>query len=50
VEEHDLAVRKVSLAKLQQLIRGNVIKDAQTLAAWAFYEARAASRGSVSLT
>jgi ADP-ribose pyrophosphatase len=40
VEEHDLAVRKVSLAQLQQLIHDNVIKDAQTLAAWAFYQAR----------
>ena len=42
VEEHDLAVSKVSLAELQILIRDNVIKDAQTLAAWAFYQARAA--------
>src|SRR5215472_11354867 len=33
-EEHDLAVRKVSLAELQRLIRDNVIKDAQTMAAW----------------
>ena len=45
VEEHDLAVRKVSLAELQQLIRDNVIKDAQTLAAWACYMARAATHG-----
>jgi ADP-ribose pyrophosphatase len=45
VEEHDLAVRRVSLAELQQLIRNNVIKDAQTLAAWAFYQARAATHG-----
>jgi ADP-ribose pyrophosphatase len=44
IEEHDIAVRKVSLAQLQQLIRDNVIKDAQTLAAWAFYQARTASR------
>ena len=42
VEEHDLAVLKVSLAELQQLIRDNVIKDAQSLAAWALYQARAA--------
>jgi ADP-ribose pyrophosphatase len=41
VEEHDLAVHNVSLAQLQQLIRDNVIKDAQTLAAWALYQARA---------
>src|SRR3974390_1684642 len=41
-EEHDLVVRKVSLAELQQLIRRNVIKDAQTMAAWALYQARAA--------
>ena len=44
IEEHDIAVRKVSLAQLHQLIRDNVIKDAQTLAAWAFYKARIASR------
>src|ERR1019366_2682080 len=41
-EEHDLAVRKVSLGELRQLIRDNVIKDAQTLAAWALYQVRAA--------
>jgi ADP-ribose pyrophosphatase len=41
VEEHDLAIRKVSFAELQQLIGDNVIKDAQTLAAWALYMARA---------
>src|SRR5450755_103949 len=40
-EEHDLAIRKVSFAELQQLIGDNVIKDAQTLAAWALYMARA---------
>ena len=43
VEEHDLAVRKVSLAQLQQLISGNHIKDAQTLAAWGLYLARSSS-------
>jgi len=44
-EEHDLAVRKVSMAELERLIRDNVIKDAQTLAAWGLYQARrAASR------
>ena len=37
VEEHDLVVRKLSLAQLQELIRANQIKDAQTLAAWALY-------------
>ena len=42
-EEHDLAVRKVSLAQLEALIRDNHIKDAQTLAAWGLYRARAAS-------
>lgn len=42
-EEHDLAVRKVSLAQLQRLICDNHIKDAQTLAAWGLYLARAAS-------
>src|SRR3974390_1266693 len=41
-EEHDLVVRKVSLTELQQLIRRNVINDAQTMAAWALYQARAA--------
>lgn len=49
VEEHDLAVRKVSLAELQQLIRENVIKDAQTLAAWALYQVRTASRNRAKL-
>lgn len=39
VEEHDLVVRKVSLAQLQEFIRDNVIKDAQTLAAWGLYQA-----------
>ncbi len=43
VEEHDLAVRKVSLQELRQLITTNIIKDAQTLAAWGLYQARAAS-------
>lgn len=38
VEEHDLVVRKVSLAELRELIRDNRIKDAQTLAAWALYQ------------
>ena len=40
VEEHDLVVRKVSLAQLHELIRDNRIKDAQTLAAWALYQSR----------
>jgi len=39
-EEHDLAVRKVSLADLHRLIQDNTIKDAQTLAAWGLYHAR----------
>src|SRR6516162_10124978 len=37
VEEHDLAVRKVSLAQLEELIGENRIKDAQTLAVWGLY-------------
>jgi 8-oxo-dGTP pyrophosphatase MutT (NUDIX family) len=41
-EEHDLAVRKVSIAQLRELIRQNIIKDAQTLAAWGLYQARIA--------
>jgi ADP-ribose pyrophosphatase len=36
-EEHDITVRKVSLAQLEALIRENHVKDAQTLAAWALY-------------
>jgi len=40
VEEHDLAVRKVSLAQLEELIGENRIKDAQTLAVWGLYRAR----------
>jgi ADP-ribose pyrophosphatase len=39
-EEHDLAVRKVSLGEMEQLVRDNMIKDAQTLAAWALYQTR----------
>lgn len=39
-EEHDLAVRKVRTAELDRLIRDNVIKDAQTLAAWGLYMTR----------
>ena len=42
VEEHDLVVRKVSLEDLRQFIRDNVIKDAQTLAAWGLYQERTA--------
>jgi 8-oxo-dGTP pyrophosphatase MutT (NUDIX family) len=45
VEEHDLAVRKMSLMQLKQLIRDNVIKDAQTMAAWSLYLSRTASPG-----
>lgn len=41
-EEHDLAVHKVRLAELERLIRENVIKDAQTMAAWALYQSRTA--------
>ena len=40
VEEHDLEVRKMSLVQLRQLIRDNIIKDAQTLAAWGLYLTR----------
>ena len=39
-EEHDLAVRKVTLAELERLIRDNIIRDAQTLAAWSLYQTR----------
>jgi 8-oxo-dGTP pyrophosphatase MutT (NUDIX family) len=39
-EEHDLVVRKVSLKELEQLIGDNVIKDAQTMAAWSLYLTR----------
>lgn len=42
-EEHDLAVRRASVDELRQLIRDNQIKDAQTLAAWAFYQTRTAA-------
>ncbi|MFZ1135343.1 MAG: NUDIX hydrolase [Candidatus Korobacteraceae bacterium] len=42
-EEHDLTVRKVRLAQLRQLISDNVIKDAQTLAAWGLHQARVAA-------
>jgi len=36
-EEHDLVVRQVRLRQLQELIRDNLIKDAQTMAAWSLY-------------
>ena len=39
-EEHDLLVRKVSIAELKTLIAESRIKDAQTLAAWALYQTR----------
>jgi len=44
-EEHDLAVHKVSVARLQQLVRENVIKDAQTMAAWSLYLTRRSVSG-----
>lgn len=44
-EEHDLAVRKMSLSQLRQMIRDNELKDAQTLAAWALYLARIEESG-----
>ena len=36
-EEHDLVLHRVTLGEFQEKIRSNVIDDAQTLAAWAFY-------------
>jgi ADP-ribose pyrophosphatase len=39
-EEHDLAVRKVSVVEFERLVRENVIKDAQTMAAWSLYLTR----------
>ena len=39
-EEHDLVLHRVSLEEFQEKIRNNLIDDAQTLAAWAFYRAR----------
>jgi 8-oxo-dGTP pyrophosphatase MutT (NUDIX family) len=44
-EEHDLVVRKVGLQELQQLIADNVIKDAQTMAAWSLYLTQNGPRG-----
>jgi ADP-ribose pyrophosphatase len=40
IEEHDLKVRILSFAELQQRIRDNQITDAQSLAAWALYQTR----------
>ena len=40
-EEHDLVAHKVRLSELERMIRQNIIKDAQTMAAWALYQARA---------
>jgi 8-oxo-dGTP pyrophosphatase MutT (NUDIX family) len=42
-EEHDLVVRKITVVELERLISDNVIKDAQTLAAWVLYQRRAAA-------
>lgn len=39
-EEHDLVLHRVSIEEFRAKIRANVIDDAQTLAAWAFYMAR----------
>jgi len=39
-EEHDLVLHKISRAEFQQKITDNAIDDAQTLAAWALYDAR----------
>ncbi len=39
-EEHDLVLHRMTLLEFQEKIRSNVIDDAQTLAAWAFYRAR----------
>ena len=46
-EEHDLAVRKMSLVELLHLIRDNVIKDAQTMAAWSLYLTRKGTAGEI---
>lgn len=43
LEEHDLIARKVTVDEMQRLTRENVIRDAQTLAAWALYQARITS-------
>lgn len=40
MEEHDIILRRCSVAELEELLRRNVIKDAQTLAAWALFQAR----------
>jgi 8-oxo-dGTP pyrophosphatase MutT (NUDIX family) len=39
-EEHDLVLHRLRLDDVIDKIRNNVIDDAQTLAAWAFYRAR----------
>jgi len=39
-EEHDLVLHRVSLREFAEKIRDNTIDDAQTLAAWALYQAR----------
>jgi 8-oxo-dGTP pyrophosphatase MutT (NUDIX family) len=39
-EEDDLKVRKVSIREFEELLRDNVIRDSQTLAAWALYRMR----------
>ena len=40
LEEHDLVVHKMRVAEFEQGIRDNLIRDAQTLAAWALYRTR----------
>lgn len=44
-EEHDLVVRRVSLARMNAMVAANQIRDAQTLAAWALYQTRVSASG-----
>jgi ADP-ribose pyrophosphatase len=37
-EEQDLVLRRVRVQEFEQLVRDNVIKDAQTMAAWTLYK------------
>lgn len=39
-EEHDLVLHRISLTEFERRICENIIEDAQTLAAWAFYRIR----------
>ncbi len=40
LEEHDLVLRAVSIAKFEEMILDGTIRDGCTLAAWSLYKVR----------